>query len=249
MGEAYSKFKESPQSTGLVWALLQATNDDKNNAVGGFSGAAWVFEETASSYIFVTAKHVVGEKFFHSERSGIKNTFTFLGNRVGAFGESIPITSSDIFCGKNDIAFIVIAKSRFRTKSILIPRHAEHDYIGQNVFNLGFPNRGNPFTHFVIDPAFSMIAFSSGPWLQSGRVEAEAIVDFVAPDVVYDNALVMTLSQASEDGFSGGPVVLSESNEVVGLMSSVFSDFQGRLSKSRAVSIREIADLWQRCLK
>jgi hypothetical protein len=238
-----SVYTESSNDRGIAWTIIQARFSAPSVAVGGFCGTAWLLEQSQDKLIFVTARHVVGDELFNPQGKDIISTLVWLANGI----VTIPITVTNRVLAKNDISFLVIPMTAIPTNKIILPvKIGTGAWVhGSEVYNLGYPNRGQiKGNHLGIDlkstpPA---VSFTHGPWRQAGYIVNKLTVDMNAPDVKLQDARMIELDYTSEPGFSGGPLLLKNQNQIIGMMSAVMPNGSSSPNRSLAVSIEEILE-------
>jgi hypothetical protein len=235
-----STFTEASDNRRIAWAIIQARFSGPSVATGGFCGTAWLLEELEDKLIFVTAGHVVGDTLFNPKEKDIINTRVWLADGT----VTIPLVLTNRVLAKNDISFLVIPRSVIPPNKVVLPVKTSGggNLSGREVYNLGYPNRGQKDHNIGIDfkstPA--IVTFSHGPWRQAGHVVNEVTVDLPAPDVVLQDASGIQLDYTSEQGFSGGPLILKGEDRIVGMMCAVLPNGDSPPNHSLAVSVKEI---------
>jgi hypothetical protein len=235
-----SIYTESSDDRRVAWAIVQARFSAPSVATGGFCGAAWLLEQSNAKLIFVTASHVVTNTLFFPQEKDIIRTLVCLANGT----VTIPITVNNRVVAKNDISFLVIPSTAIPRSKVFFPAKitAGASLSGMEVYNLGYPNRENKDDQLRVDhkSTSNPVTFSHGPWRQAGHVFDELTVDMPASDVKLQGAKAIMLDYTSEKGFSGGPLLLKDQNQVVGMMSSVLPNEGAPPKQSLAVSMEEI---------
>ncbi len=238
-----SVYTESSDDRRIAWTIIQARFSTPSNAVGGFCGTAWLLEQTQDKLIFVTARHVVGDKLFNPQGKDIIGTLVWLANGT----VTIPITVTNRLLATNDISFLVIPTTAIPTNTAIPPVTISTSALlsGSEVYNLGYPNReqvkGIPIG-IDLNSTPPKVTFPHGPWRQAGHVVKQLNADISANDVRLHDAKVIELDYTSEIGFSGGPLFLKGQEKVVGMMSMVIPNGNPNPTKSLAVSVEEILE-------
>lgn len=237
-----SIYTESSDDRRMAWAIVQARFSAPSVATGGFTGTAWLLEQPEDKLIFVTASHVVSNTLFYPQEKDIISTLVWLANGT----VTIPITVTNRVLAKNDISFLVIPTTAIPRNKVLLPAKMSTtaSLNGREVYNLGYPNRGQKDIHIGIDLKSTppKVTFSHGPWRQAGHVVNEWTVDMPAPDVTLHGAKVIVLDYTSEPGFSGGPLLLKGQDQIVGMMSAVLPNGSAPPNQSLAISMEEILE-------
>lgn len=236
---------------GKVWAIACTRHLPQGEQKTIFQGSAWLFEKNSAGVAFVTADHVLHEKgglFDNSQGDILSSSFSL----QHISGTILPIEIKNIVEFKDkDIAFIIIILpkeclqelSKYLSKlSTITGNYYVDDLIGKDVYNLGFPLRAQKYASQKSLPFFSdFIRIQSGKIL-NGTIESHI---FKSPTKCF------VLNYVSEPGFSGGPLFLKESGQVIGLMHScIIPEKNGELAtKCIAICIEEIYDAYKTMIK
>ncbi len=226
----------------LVWGIVQArifVNGSKCSGVGGFMGTAWIVRIDEHNITFVTAAHVIQDAF-HSKKDQPDKIYVFLSHSSGV---SFPISRTDIEFKCQDVAFVNVSKT-MDVKQPALERNLEWTNLkGKKVYNLGFPDRAQKDVHFKINIEPPSATFDKGPWRQAGRISDTRNTIIKSPDVNIKDAKCIVLDYTSEDGFSGGPLIL-DNHQIVGMMSMVLPTKDGSPpTQCLAIHISEILSL------
>ena len=231
-----SHYRESAADRVIAWAIVQARFSSPSAATGGFCGTAWLFERSADRMVFVTASHVAQDVLFTPTEDGIICTLVWLSNGI----ITIPISATMRIQAENDITFLVVS-SALVPESVFVPSvRVDPCSSAEEVYNVGFPNRGHQGNSLRIDLDSRTVSFATGPWCQTGHVLKYAVVDLAAPDVKLHTANALILDYSSEQGFSGGPVLTKSRKQIVGMMSAVIPNRDRPPVHTLAVSLQEI---------
>ncbi len=231
------------------WGIIQARlsiEDGKVMGTGGFCGTAWPISRTEKYLYFVTANHVANDGLFYPKEKP-KETRVYICNRSGL---SLRISPQ---YGMNhpsyDLAFIAVPVADLIKSGIeTIPmfkfskQKLPEGLLGMSTFNLGFPDRGQKGTYFKIDLDSDSASFDEGPYVQRGRIEDFRTVFLSAPDVKLFESPGLILDYCSEQGFSGGPLILEETDEVIGMMSTLIPNGDKPPERTIALPIWQIFD-------
>lgn len=218
-----------------VWAVMQARIFNNNNyvtGIGGFMGTSWILQIKDDLVLFITAEHVM-RNAFQSETDTPDTILVFLSNVKGF---SCNIQESDIKFPGQDIAFIRVNLKRIipsieesklfeLNNSYSITKNLQGKLLkGRRVLNIGFPDRAqkneNVYFNINIDHPPVSSYFDKGPWVQNGAIIDVIDTTIRSNDVNISNARCIKLDYTSENGFSGGPLIL-ENRYIIGMMLAV----------------------------
>lgn len=235
-----SHFAPSPsRQPPTVWAILQANISRDRGGIGGFSATAWVLASDKRYVFFVTAAHVMSEELF--SREDALRTDVFLAHESG---HSVRIRASDVMLFRGlDTAIIAVLKTAFDPSAPIEPVRINTSIQsgGFSARNIGFPDRAAKSVKFKYSIDKPDIRFNVGPWEQNGRVTQFVKWSIQAPDVKIDGVDSFILDYVSEAGFSGGPLVASDTNVVIGMISHVLPDSGSSVpTKTVAIHVGEI---------
>ncbi len=229
----------------LVWAVAQERNYVNGERKGVFIGTAWIIKIEKEGPIFVTSYHLVdvdNDRFF-PKNSEIKDVSVSL---VHISGIIIKIARDDIFPHREkDIAFIfpkirISNEEVFQVLDGITGNYHVNDLIGKDVYNLGFPlsaqrNEGDKQKN----NQYYKRSFSNIIRKQNGKI-SDCVIE---PNIFPKPTKCIHVNYTSEQGFSGGPLLLNENNKVIGIMCSIILQDDGTVSStSIAVSLEEIYD-------
>lgn len=231
-----SSYRESTADREIAWAVVQARFSSRSEATGGFCGTAWVLERSADRTVFVTASHVAQDVLFSPKEDGLIETLVWLSNGT----ITIPISEKSRVRAENDITFFVVQNTVVPDPVFVPSVRVEPCSPAEDVYNVGFPNRGHQGNDLCIDLDSQAVSFAIGPWSQTGHVLKCAVVDLAASDVTLHTASALVLDYASEQGFSGGPVLTASGREIVAMMSAVIPNRDRPPVNTLAVSVEEI---------
>ena len=207
-----------------VWAVVQARIIPEGQVQGGFCGTAWIAKRTPDTVYFVSAAHVFDHETFNSKKGNPIRVLVYL---VNIHGYSILVEESSVKLIKDkDLAIIpwkISTGKETESKFQPLPHpegiNSADDFTGVSVYNLGFPNR----IHSKVNISFQndRVSFDKGICRQKGKIFTSRLVTSNTANVNLKNTNSFILGYASEEGFSGGPLFLEGTNEVIGLMSMV----------------------------
>jgi len=231
------------------WGIIQARLSIENGQVvgtGGFCGAAWPISKTDRYLYFVTANHVANDNLFFPKEKP-RETQVYICNRSGL---SLKISPQYIINRTRfDLAFMAVPVDKLNISRIeTIPmfkfseRISAGDLLGKRVYNLGFPDRGQKGTSFKIDLNSYSASFDEGPYIQRGTIEDSKTCTLIADDVKLFQSPGLILDYCSEQGFSGGPLILEETDEVIGMMSALIPNAGKPAEGTIALAIWQIFD-------
>lgn len=217
-----------------MWAVMQArifNNTNHVTGIGGFMGTSWILQIKDDLIIFITAEHVM-RNAFQSVKDRPDTILVFLSNTKGF---SYNIQESDVKFPGQDIAFIRVNLKRITpsieesklfdlNNSYSINKNLQGESLkSRSVLNIGFPDRAqkNENVNFKINIDQPVSAyFDKGPWVQNGAIIDVIDTTIRSNDVNISNAKCIKLDYTSENGFSGGPLIL-ENKYIIGMMLAI----------------------------
>lgn len=235
LSAANSVFGESREERDIVWAIIQARFSTPSSATGGFCATAWLITISPDQVVFATAAHTITDDLFKPKQP---NLFTKVWLSDGT--RTIPISAANRVVAGNDVAFLVIPRSEIPDADTMRPLKLDllQSPIGKKIINLGFPDRGNAAN--TIHISSEGVSFDNGPWFQSGTV-LKKVRKNINADVKMKDGELYVLDYTSEKGFSGGPLFVSGSDLVVGMMSFVIPNGDSVPVQAAAITAGEIS--------
>ena len=235
-----------------VWAIARTRYLTQSEQKTIFHGSAWLFQKNSAGVAFVTANHVFEQtngSLFDDLQGDIRPASVTLQHISGTL---LPIWKNNVVAfGEKDIAFIIIALPKERLQelskclselSTITGQYHVDELIGKDVYNLGFPLRAQESASQKMQPFFSDFIRVQYGKIQNATIESHI---FKKPTKCFD------LDYVSEPGFSGGPLFLKESDQVIGTMRScIIPEEDGELAtKSIAICIEEVYDMYRTMIK
>lgn len=215
-----------------VFAIFKISyNSLGNQAEGGVCGSCFFINQTE----FITAHHVLNNKTY-TPNSGYENVKVFL---VNSLGEIIYNPRIKKLHPEYDLTIGVIDKKiQFYPSAIC----SSKDYLKKEVFNLGYGQKGiKKYSLKTINNDLSIINLQLDLQKQKGIIEETKIATINARDIKFEKRKMLIVDYTLELGFSGGPLILLETNEIVGFMSLLLPN--GPSNRAAAISINEIKHL------
>lgn len=206
-----------------------------------FHGSAWLLNVTDTTAIFVSANHVIVKGPLADQKNGLE-PILFLAQPHGV---SIQFFFSDIRHYPDcDTVLIVVPRERISDEITLKPEKTFTgspeilaSFSGSTVINLGYPLSEifQKRTMILGTQDNPIVFYRDGPWLQRGEIH-EFIGNFSlqAYDLQLNECDCVQLNYLSTDGFSGGPVVLENRGEIIGmLLGSIANGWQPAIAGDR----------------
>lgn len=235
-----------------VWAIARTRYLPQSKQKTILHGSAWLFEKNSAGVAFVTANHVIQSKsggLFDDLQGDIRPASVTLQHISGTI---LPIGRKNIVAfSEKDIAFIILILHKERLQklseclselSTITGQYHVDDFIGKDVYNLGFPLRAQKAASQKRQAYFSDFIGVQDGKIRNATIESHI---FKSPTKCF------ILGYVSEPGFSGGPLFLKESGQVIGFMNSCFvPDEDGELAtESIAMCIEEVYDMYRTIIK
>jgi len=215
----------------MVWAILKISyNPLTNKAEGGICGSAFFITRRN----FISAHHCFNEMTFRPNE-GFPKVKVFLANDRGKIIQGIQIKrlvpEYDLAVGEVDRYY----------GSIEICKIGHRFNTGDLVQNIGYPKRGLIKCELrMIGSDLVVRKISLKKEIQDGKIEAVMKVDINARDVQIKHKELIMLSYSSEVGFSGGPLLLKNSREVIGMMSLVIPEDINPKRPAMAIKLNDV---------
>lgn len=235
-----------------VWAIARTRYLPQGKQKTIFHGSAWLFEKNSAGVAFVTANHVLQATnggLFNDLQGDTRSASISLQHISGTI---LPVEKKNIVAFKDkDIAFIILVLPKNQLEeltcylskvSTITGQYHVDDFIGKDVYNLGFPLRAQKAASQKTQPLFSDFIRVQNGKILNATIESHI---FKSPTKCF------VLDYASEPGFSGGPLFLKESEQVIGLMQScLIPEKDGELAtQCVATCIEEVYDAYRTMIK
>lgn len=231
-----------------VWAIARTRYLSQGKQKIILHGSAWLFKKNSAGVAFVTVNHVLQSSnvgFFDDLQGDIRPASVTLQHISGII---LPIERENIVAfSEKDIAFIILILPKERLQelreclselSTITGQYHVDDLIGKDVYNLGFPLQAQKAASQKRQPYFGDVIRVQYGKILNGTIESHI---FKSPTKCF------VLDYVSEPGFSGGPLFLKESDQVIGIMQSCsVPEEDGELAtKSIAICMEEIYDTYR----
>ena len=251
LSQELSNYEEVADATegAMVWALISIRVFPNRTARGGIVASAWIAKATADCATFITAGHSISDNLFPSEGEKSYKMHLFLAHPSGF---SLPLKKEFVTSYRaRDMALIKVPLSDTQRKASAglirsLPVAAGAGKTGDAVYNLGFPQRAmiDRDIRINISKLIPSVSFVKGPWKQSGQIGEILGLVTRTKDVNLDGVKCLRLDYTSEMGFSGGPILLKDTHQVIGMMLMMVPTDEGKLlNQSIAIHIDDMVDL------
>lgn len=221
-----------PNSKDIAWSIVKISyNPLTKKAEGGICGSAFFVKDK----VFLSANHCFNDSVFIPNR-GYPSVKVFLSNSNGYIIENISI--KELF-PEYDLAIGELIKT---DTNVVISSISDDFMIGDSVYNIGFPT-DNSLIDYKLNIEGEKLIVESINIKQSqqfGKIEDILRVSVNSNDVRIRDKHMIKLDYSSKVGFSGGPLILSNSGDVIGIMSFIIPDQYDPNKSVMAIPISEI---------
>lgn len=215
-----------------VFAIFKVSyNPITNQKVGGVCGTCFFINEKD----FITAHHCFNGNLFNPN-VGFPKVEIFLSHSNGQM-----IYNPEIK-GLYPDYDLSIGTVNNRMSTYFSNFSSSDNLAGKGVYNLGYPSSRavKDYDFTIVDGNLKAINIELRLEKQEGAIERMVNLTSDANDVKFKNRRVILLNHTSETGFSGGPLIISDREQVVGFMSLVLPKKTDLLRRVVAVPISEI---------
>ncbi len=236
-----------------VWAIVASKNGGEvksgRNTEPFFWGTAFLIQESSTEHRFVTAAHV------------------FEGAALGRFSDTgltkLYLVHPDIATFRLDLRNVYLCKDQ-EVALITIPRISSSEIKplpvgelrkGMILYNLGFPGRAAVKIEMRHQEGHeTAFSFSSFICQQRGEFLNALRLSLSSADISHGFMKSIILDYTSEPGFSGGPLISTETNKVVGMMigclrADNFLETSQPRTVAYALYIEEVLNALESCAK
>ena len=218
----------------MTYAILKLSNDKigGTSLTGGICGSAFFIKENLA----LTANHVINTQTI-GPNTGYKLYQYWL---LGKDGSVIEFAKSDIKDYPDyDTTTITISKNTGQTLELT----SESPNIDDDIYNEGFVSDGMPILETTWTSNRLEITKCNLSGLNAngnGKIKDIKKITLNANDVKLNNIEIIEASYPGRKGMSGGPMLNSKSEQVIGIMSIGFPEDATIKTSVSAVSILEI---------
>ena len=215
-----------------IFAIFKISyNVSSDKAEGGVCGSCFFLNQTE----FITAHHVLNKETYIAN-SGYENVKVFLVNSLGNVIYNPEVKrvhpEYDLTIG------FVNKKIQFCPLTFC----SSSNCLKKKVFNLGYNQKGlKKYSLEVINNDLNIIDIQLVLQKQKGIIDETKIATVNANDIKFENRQILIVDYTLELGFSGGPLILLETNEIIGFMSLILPNDPS--NRAAAISMNEVKHL------